>query len=414
MKAIRWSVCALIAFEVLDFGGVEPSGAAILEIGASVLLLCWAILLFGSGDIELHGNWLYIPMAGFIGLSLVQKLYGFTAYPYATKMDLLQWIAILVLCIIAAEIFRTEGQRNQFSWFLILFGFAVALFGVVQHLAFNGKLYWAVVLPQGAEPFGPFVNRDHFAGFVELTAPMGLALAYGGACKKNKAALLSLLTILPIAALLVSGSRGGIVGFAFGCVILLAMLGSSRIERKQILATLAAFAVAVGLAIWLGAGSSMRRFSFSSSDELTRSDRMAMARDTWRIFLDHRWIGTGLGSFATVYPHYRSAPGRLAVTHAHNDYLELLSEMGLLGGVCGLAFLGLLFWRGVANARAAPSRASRAIYAGALAACSGLLVHSLVDFNIHVPSNALLFTLLATLACAPPTNSKRHCGTLLN
>ena len=81
------------------------------------------------------------------------------------------------------------------------------------------------------------------------------------------------------------------------------------------------------------------------------------------------------------------------------DLLELLADTGLLGGLCGLSFIGLLFWQGLANLQLATGGSARAI-AGSLAACAGLLLHSLVDFNLHIPSNALIFILLASIATA--------------
>ena len=116
--------------------------------------------------------------------------------------------------------------------------------------------------------------------------------------------------------------------------------------------------------------------------------------------LDHPWVGTGLGTLVAVYPRYASFYNGLTVDHAHNDYLELLAETGMVGGVCGLAFIGLLFWRGLASLQSARESFARATVAGSLAACIGLLLHSLVDFNLHIPSNALIFLLLSWIATA--------------
>jgi O-antigen ligase len=88
------------------------------------------------------------------------------------------------------------------------------------------------------------------------------------------------------------------------------------------------------------------------------------------------------------------------VDHAHNDYLELLADTGLMGGLCGLGFIALLLWQGLKRLESAKWGSARAIRGGSLAACAGLLIHSLVDFNLHIPSNALLFLLLAGAATA--------------
>ena len=99
-----------------------------------------------------------------------------------------------------------------------------------------------------------------------------------------------------------------------------------------------------------------------------------------------------------MYPRYASFYNGLTVDHAHNDYLELLADTGIVGGVCGLAFIGLLFWQGLASLQSERGLFARALVAGSIAACLGLLLHSLVDFNLHIPSNCLIFLLLSCIA----------------
>jgi len=141
-----------------------------------------------------------------------------------------------------------------------------------------------------------------------------------------------------------------------------------------------------------------------------------MYKDTWRIFVDHPWIGTGLGTLQFVYPRYESRYDGYVVDHAHNDYLELLADTGVAGGFCGIAFLVLLFRQGFLNLRSATTPFGVAFHSGGLAACSGLLLHSAVDFNLHIPSNALLFFLIAFTGSSPLPGHKDGngpCGRLL-
>jgi O-antigen ligase len=407
MKAVRAGICALVAFEVLAFGGVEPWGEGILEIGAAVLFLLWAVLAIHRRQAEVHWNWLYLPLLGLGLFALLQCAFGLSAYPYATKIELLKWGAYVLLFFLAFESFRTVEQVKRFVWFLVIFGFFVSLFGIVQHFTFNGKLYWSVTVPPGAGPFGPFVNRDDFAGFIELTAPLGLALLLFRVWRREHLTLLFLFTIVPIGALILSASRGGIIGFVFEFVLLVFLSRARRVGRKQLLGATALALVAGAFIVWLGVSEAIQRFEQLTPEEISRDFRVSMYRDTWHIFIHHPWAGTGLGTLRAVYPRYASFYNGLIVDHAHNDYLELLADTGLAGGLCGLAFVVLLFWRGFANLGAAESRMSRALYAGTLAACAGLLVHSLVDFNLHIPSNALIFLLLASVSTSDMTEPSR-------
>ena len=107
-----------------------------------------------------------------------------------------------------------------------------------------------------------------------------------------------------------------------------------------------------------------------------------------------------------MYPRYETIYDGYVEDHVHNDYIEALAETGLLGGFCGLAFLWLLFREARKSFTAEQGHFSRALHAGAIAAVCGLLIHSLVDFNLHIPSNALLFLLQAYLATSPPLPSQ--------
>ena len=137
---------------------------------------------------------------------------GLSVYPYLTKIELLRWSAYTLLFFLTVESFREKEHVKQFAWFLLSFGFVVSLFAIVQHFTFNGKLYWLVPLRPGAAPFGPFVDCDHFAGFVELIVPLGLALLFFRSWRREQLTLLLLFTFVPIGALILSASRGGIIG----------------------------------------------------------------------------------------------------------------------------------------------------------------------------------------------------------
>ena len=397
MRFIRGGICGLIAFAVLASGAVEPWSQAILEMGSALLVLLWAVSAVRRGRVEVHWNWLLAPLLCLIAFCIAQGAQGFTVYAYVSTVELLLWAACLLLVFLANESIRTDQQIHSFQWFLLTLGFFVSLFGIVQHLIPNGKLYWLRPLRWGGSPLGPFVNHNHFAGFVVLIVPLGLALILGTATRRDKLPLLYLFTALPIGALFLSGSRGGMASFLLE-VVLLGFLATTNSPGRRRLVEAAGFAVLAGaLVLWLGVGPARWQLFGSPFAEIPHDRRISMFKDTLRIFLDHRWIGTGLGTLQTVYPRYESYYDGAIVTHAHNDYLELLSDTGLAGGMCGLAFVVILFWRGIQNWRAAESPSSRSFCAGAVAACGGMLLHSLVDFNLHIPSNALLFLVLACL-----------------
>jgi O-antigen ligase len=259
-------------------------------------------------------------------------------------------------------------------------------------------MYWFRELRYGGIPFGPYVNRNHFAGFVELVAPMGLSVLLLRAERRDHIALLAVLTLLPIGALFLSASRGGISSFFLEVGLVLVLVFLRHRGRNQLAAAAVVVLLAGGLVAWLGVGPAVDRFSTYQKLEATESRRAEMARDTWRIFVDHPFAGTGLGTLQDVFPQYETLYDGNMVLHSHNDYVEALAETGLIGGVCGMLFLVRLFRESWARLVRAQHSADLAFHIGAFAACCGLLAHSLVDFNLHIPSNALLFLLQAALA----------------
>ncbi len=397
MKAIRIGVYLLVAFAVVAFGGVEPSGKAILEIGAAVLLAWWAMLAVRRREAEIHWNWLYLPLLALGACGIAQYAFGLSVYPYLTKFDLLLWSAYFLLAFLAVQSFRTVEQAKQFVWFLATLAFAVSLFAIIQHFTFNGKLYWFVKLPQGDVPFGPYVNHNHFAGFLELALPPGLALLLFSSVPREKRILLGLFSVVSIGALLLSASRGGIFGFLFGFLVLLVFAG--LFAKRRHAGAIAGIVVVMSLAaiVWLGANHTIERFEkMTVASESGPDGRLTFYQGALRIIRANPWLGTGVGTFETIYPRYETEySGDILINHAHNDYLELLADTGLAGGFSIFLFIVLLYWRGLANLRSSGTRLERAITAGSLAACSALLLHSFVDFNFHIPSNALLFLLLA-------------------
>jgi O-antigen ligase len=401
MRLIRIGICALLAFTVLAHGAVEGWSEGVLEIGAALLFVWWGVL-FARGSLPaLRWNWLLAPAAALWVLVVVQYLVGFTAVPFLTRVEIMKYSALAILLFLAVQAYETLEQWQGFVWFVLALGFAVSVLGILQYFTFNGKLYWFRELRYGGLPFGPYVNRNHFAGLVELIVPTGFALLVLRAERRDRMPLIAILTLLPIGALFLSASRGGIVGFFIevGLVMVLAFI--RRRGRNLVVAGAVVFIFAGALVGWLGIGPAFARFAAYQKFEVTEQRRAELAKETWHIFADHPLGGTGFGTFQAELPHYASAYHGDFVFHAHNDYLEALSETGLVGGIFYLTFLIVLLREGWRCTARAANVMDLAFHIGALAACCGLLAHSLVDFNLHIPSNALLFLLQAVIATSP-------------
>jgi len=398
MKFLRIGVCALIVFGVLAHGAVEDWARAILEIGAAVLFLAWAIRSYITQEHQLVVSPLLLPLAAFLLIALGQWFFHGTTSSYDTRMELQLLLADILLLFLAAQAFRTLEDWRGFIWFVMSFGFFVSLFGILQHLTFNGKLYWFREMRFGGIPFGPYVNRNHFAGFAELVIPISLVPLVLGKVRRERWFLVSLFAVVPIGALVLSASRGGIVSFAVEIGVLIVWLLLRRTGGKHLLSGGVVLLLAFLMVSWLGVQQLVERFSSLQSLEATSGKRASMRADTWRIFLDHPWTGTGLGTLQLVFPAYESLYDGKVVNHTHNDYLEGLAETGIAGGLCCLWFLGVLLLDSLRRLSEAVGAFTSTVQLAALIACLGFLTHSLVDFNLHIPGNALLFFLMASLA----------------
>ena len=414
MRFLRLGLCALICFSVLAHGGVEDWARAVLETGVAFLFLIWVFRFYFNEQEQPVFSPLLPPLALFFLVGVGQWFFRATASSYNTRIELMLLLATLLFLFLCVQVLRTLQDWRTFVWFGMGLGFAVSVFGILQHLTFNGKLYWFRELTYGGIPFGPYVNRNHFAGLMELLIPLALVPLVLGKVRRERLAVVALFAVMSIAALFLSASRGGIVSFFIQSGLLAYLLLRRRGVTKHLLAVSAVLLAALMIVTWLGVGQILQRFSSLQALEVTAGKRAAMRRGAWHIFLDHPLAGTGLGTLQIVYPPYETLYDGKVVNHAHNDYLEALAETGVLGGLCCAWFLGVLLLKSFSRFRQNDFSFPGALQLSGFVACTGFLVHALVDFNFHIPSNLWLFSLIAHLATTeiqqspsiPPT--RRH------
>ncbi len=413
MRALQVSVCFLILFAVAAHGVVEIWSESAFEIGAALLLVAWGIFTTSSTEAEIHWNDLNWPIAGFFAWAILQLLFRITVYPFLTWTALLRWGACFIIYFVATQVFRERNDLRILTWFLVLLGFSVALEGIVQQFTGGGKIYGFRELHLGGEPFGPYVNRNHFAGLMELLTPVGLSfLAFRG-LRRDLVPLVGLFTLVPVGAIILAASRGGLIAFAFELSLLAVIYVSRRSGKMRLGPAIAFIVVLASLVAWLGVGRALERFSAKGPGEVTAYRRWTMTKGTLRVFLAHPITGTGLGTLVVEFPRYDTDYDGKLVDHAHNDYAEALAELGLPGAICGAAFLWLLLKASIRGMQTDQAHFSVAYHIAAFIACAGILFHSFVDFNLHIPSNALLFLIQAGLLVTPPlpqdqANPRKH------
>ena len=391
-----FGLCAVLMFAVLAFGAVYEWSIFALEAATLMLFLIWMAQQLWWNEIRISRNPLYLPASLFAVVILVQVLLHRTAYWYITKYEAGQYVAYGIAFLVAGECVRSEQTRKRFAQIMIAFGVFYAFFAIVQELTFNGKIFW-FHSPQShsSSIYGSYVNRDHYAGLMEMLVPIPLVLSFGRVLKGGQRALLIFCTVLMASTLFLSGSRAGMIAFVIE-VVAFAFLAFRTRRNPRALFGLTAMCVCV-LAFLVFVGKEHVLFRLG---DLQPGIRLQMTKDSLRMFLQRPVLGWGLGAFPTVYPAYRSFYTNLFVNEAHNDYAQLLVETGLAGFGLMLWFLFRLYQCGLPTSRRWEFKWDGALSLAALIGCTGILFHSLVDFNLQIPANATVFYVLCALAAS--------------
>ena len=400
-EILQWvlvlGLCSLLVFAVLAFGAVDEWSTFAFEAGAAVLFLVWAGKQLVSRQVTLSKNPLYLPAFLFFGLILAQVALRRSAYGYVTEYEALQYISYGMVLLIGAECVREEEARKIFAHVMVVFGACYAFFALVQELTANGKIFWLHSPQFHGSIYGSYVNHDHYAGLMEMLVPLPFVLSMGHLLRGGKRVLVAFCAVLMASTIFLSGSRGGMLAFVLEMVLFAALTLGKRRSPRIALGSMAVCVLVLAFLVFLGKGQVLGRLG-----DLSPGARLDMTKDSLRMFSMRPIWGWGLGTFPTVYPSYRSFYTNLFVNEAHNDYAQLLVETGLLGFALMLWFLICLYRNGLPTSRRWEFKWDGAVSLAALLGCTGILLHSFVDFNLQIPANAALFYVLCGLAASGP------------
>jgi O-antigen ligase len=396
----------------LAFGAVQPWSTFALEACAALLLTGWAYLRWANRDVNVFNHPLYLPMAAFMVLGLGQWFAGTTAYRHATYVHLLLYAAYGMLLFVVSQTLRRSSQFLVMANAFTVYGGLVAAFAVLQSLASNGKLYWLWRPEQGGLIYGPYVNHNHYAGLMELLLPFPLVLAATSLTSGNRKIAVGATAALMAGSIFLSGSRGGMLAFVAQMIVLAVLLLRKRQSGwKQPLMLGGFLAMVVVFLIWMGGAELTQRLASihaEAREEMNGGFRLTIDRDCLRMFMKRPMLGWGLGTFPITYPGFRSFYTNFFVNQAHNDYLQLLVETGLVGFSIAIWFLVVVFRQAAAKLQNWSETASGSLTVAAMLGCVGIMVHSFLDFNLQIPANAALFYVLCGMAAAAPLQESKR------
>ena len=423
-RITAWLVLLVAAAAPWAFGATDPAWAAALAIGC---LVPGAVALVASGP-------LVTGRANAVALAAVAlaALVGLLPVPHALRAFLLPGgthlldavgaggglrtlslaprataraaalAAAYVLAFLALEReARKPSGRRVVTVTLALTGVLLAALGIAQHVSqsedLQPRIYWTIQVYEAGTPFGPYVNRNHFAGAMSVLACVaaGEALAAWSEQRVRVGAAYALAGGTMLAALAVTTSRGGALGACAGLVFLVACAPAGRRFRGVLLTAGALAAVAAVLA-WTGLlDRFLNRFVTLSG---RWQNRFRVQADAWNVFLGNPATGTGAGTFESVYPAFQTVCDDRIFEDAHSDWAQILMETGLVGVAAAvLAVRRVVVWVRAGQAAVGPVR-WRVL--GPAAGVVAVAAHGVFEVNLHVPANALLTVCALSLASA--------------
>ena len=401
-------LCAVLMFGPLAFGAVQEWSLFAVEIGAVLLAALWAGRQLATGTIEFQKNPIFLPAILFAAVVIAQLVFSTTVYRYATVHDGLRYFSCALLIFVAAQAVHTSSSLRAFAIAMSVFGTAVAIFAIVQEFTWNGKLYWfyPLTVPPTTPIYGPYVSHNSYAGLMELLVPLAFGLAARRSWPTTPRLLAALAGVVMAGSVVMSMSRGGTVALLVELLFFAAVASWWERSSRILLSFVVGVALIAGFVWYFGSDAVWHHLETieHASNEPNLQMRVAITQDTVRMFKARPWLGWGLRSFPSVYPQFQSFPEYRVINEAHDDYAQLLAETGLVGFGVMLLFVVALYRSAF---RRLGGHRKDYVRLGALAGCTGILVHSAVDFNLQIPANAALFFVLATIAAATPGNSAR-------
>ncbi len=413
-------ICTIVIFTTLAYGTVHQPIIAVTYILISLTMIVWAADGFASRKLQFSRSLLQLPLILLAVYAFIQTI-PFGTYaeaagvagiprtisvePFATQVTAMHMLFLAAFFAIVLASIDSAKRLKTFVAVLTIFGFIYAFYAILQSVLSPDKIY-GIYKPQSATPFGSFVNRHNFAAIIELLIALPLGMLFSGSLRPDKRLIYVVAAALMGTALLLSGSRGGLV--ALVAEVLLIVILTTRLRGTKDLVLKAGLSIllllaAVGGAIFVGGDTSLTRFAVGAQSDDITSNRSQIWSVTVKVIGEYMPLGAGLGAFTQAYAKLDTSSGFERVDQAHNDYLQILADAGIVGLVIGALFLFWFFREGKRNVRI-DNKFRRGIAVGAFAGCFGILVHSAFDFVLHITAVSVMF--LAVLSILVATGRK--------
>jgi O-antigen ligase len=368
-----------------------------------------------------------------ISESLITQWISLSPYFYPVRMSIIRWTVYGLFFLGLTQILNSQ-KRIEIAIFLVLvLGCFEALYGLVMTYSGYNHIWWFKKLGDNRDVTGTYINRNHFAGLMEMCVLVAISYAAALSDRKkarnmlasrkanvrarlsrylsmeqrfNKRALILFAGVVMGIGLVFSASRGGIISVAGAMLCISLLIIFRKNHRRKGFIVLALFLVASIYALFIGVEYPVERFKDFDTSLQARARYAKRALD---IFHDYQATGIGIGNFQYAYPKYQSAQDKdVFLRYAHNDWAQFFAEAGVIGfcllvvGVVYYIYRTLKLWRIRTD--------SFAICLGVtpLAAMTAMAIHSYSDFNLHIPANFLMFSAIIAIGYSALHLERRH------
>ena len=413
-KVVFGALIAVIVLTPIPYGTVEPWWKAAFVCAVFAISILALIENLSTANTEIRGKPVLLPMLALTALAFLQTLSlgsrteaklqvwnTISADPYQTRFFALQLLSLTVFLALLYRYANTVRRVRVLVYTVLTIAVVSAVFGILRQTT-QQQTGFILPLLRPKQGYAQFINKNHFAYLMEMAFGLGLGIILGGGVKRDRV-MIYVALLFPIwTALVFANSRGGVLAMITQIVIAVLLFTRARsVALRAVLLVVLLVGIVFGT-LWVGGDRLASNFEGASREFTSDTSRQGASRnEIWRatlkMFAAHPILGVGMGGYWIGITAYHDASGLMTPQEAHNDYLELLSSGGVIGFALGIWFVVVV----VKEAGASFLKGSsymRAVRFGAILGIAGVAAHSLVDFGLHIMTNAVVFLTLIMIA----------------
>lgn len=390
-RLVEIGVIFLVIFAPIYYGSVTLGTTTVIEITILFMLLIWGFGMLLQGDLVFRRTRLDIIILIFCLYSIISTLF-FSRYAYASYMGLALVLCASALYFIVVNHIRSREQVLRLFVIILMAGFIHAFTHLVQNATGLLRASTGVMFNVG----------NHFAGYMVVIIPLAVAMSF--AVKDlGKRILLIFSGIIMAAAMAFSLIAGAMLAFLLSLILVALLYTRSESTRKQALILGGVVLFSLIIIFWFGYKPVLEELlTITNLKEGSPAGRLSLWKSSFAMFTDNPVTGTGLGTFDYVYPKYRLPDVIGRAVYAHSDWLQLLTESGIVGLIIFIAGSVIFFVSVIRRSHLKAELDSdqewmRGIVIGGISSAGAGAFHAFVEFNLHIPAIAVLFTIIIAL-----------------